>query len=119
MELGDTPLEPVGTSCTALQEKVVHPLGQILLSLSLGAEPTTKTKMVCSLIVDIPSAYNVILSRSILNAFQVVTSIYHMKLKFPAGAGVGEVRGDQYVARKCYVESIKRRQPKGHGSKSP
>ncbi|KAL0402076.1 UNVERIFIED_CONTAM: hypothetical protein Slati_4237500 [Sesamum latifolium] len=63
--------------------------------------------MVCFLIVDMPSAYNLILGRPALNIFQVVVSTYQMKLKFPIGDGVGKVKGDQYIARKCYVEAIK------------
>ncbi|KAL0288468.1 UNVERIFIED_CONTAM: Transposon Ty3-G Gag-Pol polyprotein [Sesamum radiatum] len=45
-------------------------------------------------VVDIPSAYNVILGRLTLNAFQAVISTYHMKIKFPAPGGVGKVQGN-------------------------
>ncbi|KAL0461402.1 UNVERIFIED_CONTAM: hypothetical protein Slati_0027800 [Sesamum latifolium] len=48
--------------------------------------------MIRFLIVDMPSTYN-IQGRPALNAFQVVVSTYHMKLKFPAGARVEEVMG--------------------------
>ncbi|KAL2230952.1 UNVERIFIED_CONTAM: hypothetical protein Sindi_1689600, partial [Sesamum indicum] len=79
------------TSVYGFAGEVVHPLGQILFPLSLGVEPARKTKMVHFLIVDIPSAYNMILGRPALNVFQAIVSTYHMKLKFPAGSGVGEV----------------------------
>lgn len=39
--------------------------------------------------------------------FQAVISTYHMKMKFPVGDLVGEVRGEQYNARKCYCEALK------------
>ncbi|KAK4397664.1 hypothetical protein Sango_1241900 [Sesamum angolense] len=55
----------------------------ISLSLSLGTEPTRRTRMVRFLVVDMPSAYNLILGRLALNTFQAVVSTYHMKLKFP------------------------------------
>ncbi|KAL0373831.1 UNVERIFIED_CONTAM: hypothetical protein Sradi_3298800 [Sesamum radiatum] len=77
--------------------EVVHPLGQILFPLSLGVEPARKTKMVHFLVVDMPSTYNVILGRPALNSFQAAVTTYHMKLKFPARARIGEVIGDQYV----------------------
>ncbi|KAL0401892.1 UNVERIFIED_CONTAM: hypothetical protein Slati_4219100 [Sesamum latifolium] len=86
MELGDVPLESVDTSLYGFVGEVVHPLGQISLSLSLGSEPTRRTRIVCVLAVDMPSAYNLILGRPALNNFQAVVSTYHMKLKFPVGA---------------------------------
>ncbi|KAK4397174.1 hypothetical protein Sango_1554000 [Sesamum angolense] len=69
MELGDIPLEPVDTSSYGFATEVVHLLGQILLPLLLGFEPTQKTKMARFLVVDIPSAYNLNLGRPALNTF--------------------------------------------------
>ncbi|KAL0427277.1 UNVERIFIED_CONTAM: hypothetical protein Slati_2902500 [Sesamum latifolium] len=56
---------------------------------------------------DMPSAYILILGRSTLNVFQAIISTYYMKLKFPIRNKIGEVQGDQYTARRCYVEAIK------------
>lgn len=39
------------------------------------------------LVVDVPLAYNIILGQPLLNAFQVVVSTYHIKMKFIDGAG--------------------------------
>ncbi|KAL0391208.1 UNVERIFIED_CONTAM: hypothetical protein Scaly_0477900 [Sesamum calycinum] len=72
-----------------------------------GIEPTRRTRMICFLVVDMPSAYNLILGCPALNTFQAIISTYHMKLKFPIGDKVGEVKSDQYILRKCYVEVIK------------
>ncbi|CAA0814729.1 Unknown protein, partial [Striga hermonthica] len=58
-------------------------------------------------VVDVESAYNVILGRPALNAFRVVVSTYHMKLKFPVGDQVGEARGDQKLSRTCYQIAVK------------
>ena len=33
-------------------------------------------------------------------------SIYHLMIKFPTEYGVGEVRGDQVVARECYIAML-------------
>ncbi|KAL0457619.1 UNVERIFIED_CONTAM: hypothetical protein Slati_0389100 [Sesamum latifolium] len=60
MELGDV-LQPVDTSFYGFAGEVVHPLGQISLPLSLGSEPTRRTRMFRFLVVDRPSAYNLIL----------------------------------------------------------
>ncbi|KAL0437547.1 UNVERIFIED_CONTAM: hypothetical protein Sradi_0462600 [Sesamum radiatum] len=60
------------------------------------------------LVVDIPSAYNVILGHPTLNAFRAIISTYHLKIKFPVVGGVGEVQADIIQARKCYMEAIMR-----------
>ncbi|KAL0329367.1 UNVERIFIED_CONTAM: hypothetical protein Sradi_4923400 [Sesamum radiatum] len=57
------------------------------------------------LVVDVSSAYNAILGRPTLNAFQAVISTYHMKIKFL------EVQGDpsshEGVISKSYVKEKK------------
>ena len=35
-------------------------------------------------------------------------STYHLKLKFPTGQGVGDIRGDQALARHCYNIALQR-----------
>ncbi|KAK3002375.1 hypothetical protein RJ639_022536 [Escallonia herrerae] len=54
-------------------------------------------------------AYNAILGRTTLNQLRAVVSTYHMKMKFPTENGVGEVKGDQVVARQCYMASCRNR----------
>ena len=64
--------------------------------------------MVDFLVVDRPSAYNVIICRPALNKWRVVTSTYHLMMKFLTKEGVGEVKGDQVTARRCYNTSMKK-----------
>ena len=52
--------------------------------------------------VDSSSSYNVIIGRPTLNRWKAATSTYFLKVKFPTDNGVGEVRGDQILARECY-----------------
>ena len=52
--------------------------------------------------VDCPSSYNVIIGRSTLNRWKAATSTYCLKVKFPTNSGVGEVKGDQVLAKECY-----------------
>ena len=56
-----------------------------------------------------PSAYNAILDRPDLNALRAVVSTYHLKLKFSTSQGIGEVRGDQDLARHCYNIALQRK----------
>ncbi|XP_073019389.1 uncharacterized protein [Primulina eburnea] len=63
-------------------------------------------------VVDSPSSYNIILGRPTMNELRAVASTYHQKIKFPVGARVGEVRGDQPSSRKCYVQVVRADQSK-------
>ncbi|GAV88259.1 hypothetical protein CFOL_v3_31682, partial [Cephalotus follicularis] len=49
---------------------------------------------------DIPSPYNAIVGRPGLNLLEAIVSTRHLLMKFPTMFGVGEVRGDQEVARR-------------------
>ena len=85
------------------------PLGSIQLVLTLGNPPCQATTAVKFLIVDAPSANNMLLGRPSLNAIKVIPSAYHMMIKFRTTSGVGMVRGDQRVARECYSTSMKQK----------
>lgn len=58
-------------------------------------------------VIKATSAYNVILGRLAMNAFKVVASTYHKKVKFLIGGWVGEVQGVFATSRKCYVEMVR------------
>ncbi|KAK3041885.1 hypothetical protein RJ639_002167 [Escallonia herrerae] len=89
-----------------------HPVvceGIIALPVTVGAPPNQAKLMLDFVVVRVPSAYNAILGRTALNQLRVVVSTYHMKMKFPTENGVGEVKGDQAVARQCYMASCRNR----------
>ena len=53
-------------------------------------------------------AYNILLSRPVLNRLNAVASTRHMKMKLPDLSGVVIViMSDQEEARKCYENSLK------------
>ena len=52
--------------------------------------------------VRIPSAYNAILGRSGLNALREIVSTYHLLVRFSTRYRVGELRGDQQLAKRCF-----------------
>ena len=101
-------LEPVNTHLRGFSGEKVLPLGSIQLVLTLGEPPCQATTTTRFLIVDAPSAYNMLSGRPSLNAIKAIPSAYHMIVKFPTVNGVGTVRGDQRVARECYTASMKR-----------
>ncbi|KAL0285741.1 UNVERIFIED_CONTAM: hypothetical protein Scaly_2810400 [Sesamum calycinum] len=106
MKLKDIPLKKVNTSLYEFAGEVVYPRGMILLPLTLGTRTPRKTCMLKFLVMDVPSAYNTILGRPTLNAFQAIISTYHIKIKFSTFGGVGEVQGDPLQSKKCYVEVV-------------
>ena len=109
MGIGREKLEPVSTHLRGFSGEKVLPLGSIQLVLTLGDPPCQATTTVKFLIVDAPSAYNILLERPSLNAIKAIPSAYHMMIKFPTTSGVGMVRGDQRVARECYSASVKQK----------
>ena len=53
--------------------------------------------------VDCSSSYNAIIGRPTLNSWKVVTSTYHLSVKFPIEHGVGQLQEDQLATRECYL----------------
>ena len=109
MGIGREKLEPVGTHLRGFSGEKVLPLGSIQLVLTLGEPPCQATTTTRFLIVDAPSAYNMLLGRPSLNAIKATPSAYHLVIKFLTIHGVGTVRGDQRVARECYTASMKQK----------
>ena len=109
MGIGREKLEPVNTHLRGFSGEKVLPLGLIQLVLTFGEPPCQATTTARFLIIDAPSAYNMLLGRPSLNAIKAIPSAYHMIIKFPTIHGVGMVRGDQRVASECYIASMKQR----------
>ena len=109
MGIGREKLEPISTHLRGFSGEKVLPLGSIKLVLILGDPPFQAMATVRFLIVDAPSAYNVLLGIPSLNAIKAIPSAYHLVVKFPTTNGVGMVQGDQRVARECYSASMKQK----------
>jgi hypothetical protein len=101
-------MKPFGSPFVRFGREQVQPIGIIPLLVTIGTAPRLSTIMVDFLVVDRPSAYNAIIGRSALNKLKAATSTYHLMMKFPIEEGVGEVRGDQLAARRCYNISMKK-----------
>ena len=102
-------MEPVNTHLRGFFGEKVLPLGSIQLVLTLGNPPCQAMTTTRFLVVDAPSAYNMLLGKPSLNAIKSIPSAYHMMIKFPTVSGIGMVRGDQRVARECYSASMKQK----------
>lgn len=59
------------------------------------------------LIIDCPSAYNVVMGRPVMNDLNLVILIKALAIKFPTPNGTGCMKGEQYSVRRCYEEVLK------------
>ena len=102
-------LEPVNAHLRGFSKERVLPLGSIQLVLTLGDPPCHATTTVRFIIMDAPSAYNILLGRPSLKSMRAIPSAYHMVIKFPTANGVGMVREDQRITREFYSISMKQK----------
>jgi hypothetical protein len=106
MKIGKDQLQPIETPLVGFAGTSVYPLGMITLQIIAGTYPKQATKKVNFLVVDCPSDYNVIIGRPTLNRLRAVTSTYHLLVHFPTENGIGEMKGDQAMARECYLTTV-------------
>jgi len=60
------------------------------------------------IVVNAPSAYNILLGRPSLNRTRAVASTRHMKMKLPSlECSVITIKSDQKATNKCYENSLK------------
>ena len=102
LKLDPKRLRPFESPFVSFSGDRVYPKGIVTLTITVGAQPRQLTRQLDFLVVDCPSSYNVIIGRPTLNRWKAATSTYCLKVKFPTDNGVGEVKGDQILARECY-----------------
>uniref|UniRef100_A0A2N9GJ57 RNA-directed DNA polymerase n=1 Tax=Fagus sylvatica TaxID=28930 RepID=A0A2N9GJ57_FAGSY len=106
MKIDKDQLQPIETPLVGFAGTSIYPLGMVTLQIIAGTHPKQAMKKVNFLVVDCPSAYNVIIGRPTLNRLQAVTSTYHLLVRFPTENGIGEMKGDQAMARECYLTTV-------------
>ena len=95
-------LRPFKSPLVSFSGDKVYPKGIVTLTIIVGIHLRQLTRQLDFLVVDCPLSYNVIIGRPTLNRWKAATSTYYLKVKFPIDNGVGEVKGDQVLARECY-----------------
>ena len=78
----------------------------IELPVLMGTHPQQVLMMTNVIVVETPSAYNVILGRPTLNRARGVVLTHSLVIKFPTPQGTRILKGDQAIARSCYVTSL-------------
>ena len=106
MKLDKKRIRPFTLLLVSFTRDRIVPRVIITLTVIARTYPTQVTKEIDFLIVDCPSTYNIILGKPALNRLKVVTSTYHLKVKFPTAHRVGEIKGDQVLARECYQVAL-------------
>ncbi|XP_021812974.1 uncharacterized protein LOC110755955 [Prunus avium] len=90
---------------------LVQPIGSVSLSISFGTAPRRTMVYDQFLVVDCPTAYNVIVGRTALTAIKAHLSPHMLLMKFPTCYGTGAIRGNQLSARNCYATALKSAAP--------
>ena len=102
LKLNPRRLRPFDSPLVSFSGDRVYPRGIVTLIVTVGTYLVQLTRQLDFLVVDFPSSYNVIIGQPTLNKWKAATSTYCLKVKFPTDNGVGEVKGDQVLARECY-----------------
>ena len=102
LKLNPRRLRPFESPLVSFSGDRVYPKGIVMLTVTMGFYPQQLTRQLDFLVVDCPSSYNVIIGGPTLNHWKATTSTYWLKVKFPMENDVGEVKGDQVLARVCY-----------------
>ncbi|RZS16052.1 hypothetical protein BHM03_00047994 [Ensete ventricosum] len=91
-------LTPMTSILIGFTGDAITPICVATLPMTFDDEPRTKTLMVPFKVVELPSAYNVIIGRPTLNKLRVVISSYHHSMKFPNSIGAREREEREYEA---------------------
>jgi len=82
--------------------------GHIELRTTFTDGVASRTANIRYLVVNAPSAYNILLDRPALNRIEVVASSRHMKMKLPSLEGtVITMKSNQKKAKRCYENRLK------------
>ena len=102
LKLDPKRLWPFDSPLVSFSGDKVYPRGIVTLTVTVETYQAQLSRQLDFLVVDCPSSYNVIIGQPTLNKWKAATSTYCLKVKFPTDNGVGEVKGDQVLARECY-----------------
>ncbi|XP_074359918.1 uncharacterized protein LOC141700041 [Apium graveolens] len=106
MDIRDRRLENSRTPLYGFTGNEVHVVRTIDMLVLFGSPPCQVWKEVKFHVISASSSFNAILGRTTITALRAITSISHLKMKFPIEFGVGEMIGDQATARQCYLTTV-------------
>ncbi|PNX91900.1 gag-pol polyprotein [Trifolium pratense] len=121
MQLAEEQLQPYSGTLVGFSGEQVDVMGYATLLTTFGTGDSAKTVKVRYLVVKTPfTSYNIIIGRPAFNALGAVMSTLYLAIKYPLdNGGVGTVRGDQLLAKRCYESSLKIRHRNSSSSSNP
>ncbi|XP_068503739.1 uncharacterized protein [Phaseolus vulgaris] len=120
LQLSTDQLRPYGGCLYGFAGDQVEVRGYIELRTTFTDGAASRTEKIKYLVVNAPSAYNILLGRPTLNRIGAVPSTRHMKVKLPSMEGVIVIiRSDQEEAKRCYENSLKNRRSVCHVTTTP
>jgi len=110
LQLSPDRLRPYNDCLYGFAGNQVEMRGHVELRTTFTDDTSSCTINIKYLVVNVVSAYNILLSRPAINRLGAVASSRHMKMKLPSPeGGVIVIKSDQKAARKCYENSLKNR----------
>ncbi|GKU85393.1 hypothetical protein SLEP1_g72 [Rubroshorea leprosula] len=82
--------------------------GILKLNVAFGSGRAYVTPSVRFLVMKMASSFNIVIGRQTLTEIRAVVSQSHLCMKFPTPTGVATLRGNQEIARHCYMTSVSR-----------
>ncbi|GKV48101.1 hypothetical protein SLEP1_g54937 [Rubroshorea leprosula] len=80
--------------------------GVLTMNVAFGSGRSYVTPSVRFLVVKMASSFNVVIGQPTLTEIRAVVSQSHLCMKFPTPTGIATLRGNQEVARHCYITSV-------------
>ncbi|CAL2257084.1 unnamed protein product [Prunus armeniaca] len=107
MGIDDSQVNRQLTPLLSFSGDLVQPISSVRLPIAFDITPRKTMVYDQFLIVDCPTAYNVIFGRTALTGIKAHLSPHMLLMKFPTCNGTGAIRGDQLSARPCYATPLK------------
>ncbi|GKV41128.1 hypothetical protein SLEP1_g48700 [Rubroshorea leprosula] len=99
-------LQPYDGPIYGFNNQPVPVEGVLTMNVAFGSGRSYVTPSVRFLVVKMASSFNVIIGRPTLTEIRAMVSQSHLCMKFPTPTGIATLRGNQEVARHCYITSV-------------
>ena len=108
LHLSPDQLRPYDDCLYGFARNQIEVQGHVELRTTFTDGTTSRTTNIRYLVVNAPSAYNILLGRPTLNRVGAVASSRHMKMKLPSLEGVViTLKSDQKEGKRCYENKLK------------
>ena len=104
VKLGISPNQLMPSSCTfhgIVPGVSCAPMGKIWVDVAFGTKENCRVESIEFEVVDLESAYHVLLGRPALGKFMISTHIAYLKMKMPGPNGIITISGDYKRAIQC------------------